>query len=125
MGFKVRFKLDPAYLPIVIYYCTFVSRTAKYQRDYEHQAPVNDVTLHPNQGELVSCAQNGSIKIWDLTGDACTHELVPEEDVAVRSVSISSDGTMLVAANSQVRILMGCHDPNFKLTFRVIVLYGK
>ena len=51
---------------------------------------------------MVSCAQNGSIKIWDLTGDTCTHELVPEEDVAVRSVSIASDGSMLVAANSQV-----------------------
>ena len=52
----------------------------------------------------MSCAQNGSIKIWDLTGDACTHELVPEEDVAIRSVSVASDGSMLVAANSQVSI---------------------
>lgn len=46
------------------------------QRDYAQKGPVNDVIIHPNQGELISCDQNGSIKIWDLTGNACTHELV-------------------------------------------------
>lgn len=71
------------------------------QRDYRHKHPVNDVVIHPNQGELISCDQNGSVKIWDLAGNACTHELVPEEDVPMRSVSIASDGSLLTAGNNR------------------------
>lgn len=51
-------------------------RTATPQRNYAHLAPVNDLALHSNQGELISCDQNGAIKIWDLGGDCCSHELV-------------------------------------------------
>jgi len=51
-------------------------RAPGVQRDYELKSPVNDVIIHPNQGELISCDQNGSIKIWDLGENACTHELV-------------------------------------------------
>lgn len=38
--------------------------------------PVNDVVVHPNQGELISCDQAGRIKQWDLSENICTHELV-------------------------------------------------
>jgi G protein beta subunit-like protein len=51
-------------------------RTAQVQRNYNHDAPVNDVVIHPNQGELISCDQLGSVKIWDLGENTCTHELV-------------------------------------------------
>lgn len=61
---------------------------------------VNDVVIHPNQGELISCDQLGSVKIWDLGENTCTHELVPAEDVPIRSVSIASDGGTLVAGNN-------------------------
>jgi hypothetical protein len=37
---------------------------------------VNDVCVHPNQGELISCDQAGSIKQWDLSENICSHELV-------------------------------------------------
>lgn len=74
-------------------------RTASPQRNYAHFAPVNDLALHSNQGELISCDQNGAIKIWDLAGDCCSHELLPEEDVPMQSVSIASDGSALVAGN--------------------------
>lgn len=100
------------------------SRTATPQRNYAHFSPVNDVALHSNQGELISCDQNGAIKIWDLGADCCSHDLVrddtagtqvrtsdrspfrrsqlPEEDVPMRSVSIASDGSSLVAGNHKV-----------------------
>jgi WD40 repeat protein len=45
------------------------------QRNYVHDAPVNDVVIHPNQGELISCDQAASVKIWDLGENTCTHEL--------------------------------------------------
>ena len=53
-----------------------IFRTASPQRNYAHSAPVNDIALHSNQGELISCDQSGAIKIWDLGGDCCSHELV-------------------------------------------------
>ncbi|KAJ9109000.1 hypothetical protein QFC21_000326 [Naganishia friedmannii] len=64
------------------------TRTAGIQRDYYHGSPVNDVVVHPNQGELISCDQNGSVKIWDLGENSCTHELVPLEDVPIRSGNV-------------------------------------
>ncbi|TYJ54819.1 hypothetical protein B9479_004490 [Cryptococcus floricola] len=61
------------------------TRTAQTQRMYTHDCPVNDVVIHPNQGELISCDQSGSVKIWDLAENSCTHELVPDEDVPIRT----------------------------------------
>ena len=37
---------------------------------------VNDICIHPNQGEVISCDQAGSIKQWDLSDNVCSHELV-------------------------------------------------
>ena len=70
-------------------------RSTHLQRNYDHEAPgtppislgqeveteftlpvVNDVVVHPNQGELISCDQAGRIKQWDLSENVCTHELV-------------------------------------------------
>ena len=45
-------------------------------RNFSNGAPINDAVMHANQGELVTCDQNGSVKIWDLAAHACTHELV-------------------------------------------------
>lgn len=81
-------------------------RTSAIQRDYNHGSPVNDVVVHPNQGELISCDQAGSVKIWDLGANTCTHELVPAEDVPIRSVTIASDGNTLIAGNNKVGVLM-------------------
>ena len=58
-------------------------------------------SLEITQGELISCDQNGSIRVWDLGENSCTHELLPDEDTPVRSVSMASDGSLLVAANNK------------------------
>ncbi|CAG9467026.1 unnamed protein product [Pedinophyceae sp. YPF-701] len=70
------------------------------QRVYESRASVNSVVLHPNQGELLSADQNGNIRVWDLSQNACSCELVPEVGVAVRSLSVAMDGSIVVAANN-------------------------
>jgi len=115
-------------------------RSSQLHRTYDNSAPglsplippphplthptVNDVCIHPNQGELISCDQAGSIKQWDLSDNVCSHELVslflsqqrnyflsnhilrgwktPAGDVPIRSVSLASDGTCLVAGNNKV-----------------------
>ncbi|KAJ3370796.1 TOR complex subunit lst8 [Allomyces arbusculus] len=76
-------------------------RTPTPTRDYDHRAPVTDVQIHPNQGELVTCDQAGSVKIWDLSANSCTHQLLPEEDAAMRSVAVSSTADTLIAGNNK------------------------
>ncbi|KAL5486114.1 LST8 [Sanghuangporus weigelae] len=70
-------------------------------RNYDNGAPVNDVMIHPNQGELISCDQAGSIKLWDLSENVCMLDLAPAGDVPIRSVTIASDGSCLVAGNNK------------------------
>ncbi|KAI9206361.1 WD40-repeat-containing domain protein [Polychytrium aggregatum] len=79
-------------------------RAPGVQRNYTLSCAVNDVIIHPNQGELISCDQSGHIKIWDLGENACSHELMPEEDIPARSVTMASDGSMLIAANNKGNI---------------------
>jgi G protein beta subunit-like protein len=78
------------------------------------------VVIHPNQGELISCDQAGSVKIWDLGENICTHELVPDEDVAIRTVTIASDGGTLVAGNDHVSDISMAG-----LTSRACVMFGR
>ncbi|KWU42598.1 WD40 repeat-like protein [Rhodotorula sp. JG-1b] len=91
-------------------------RTSSPQRNYAHLASVNDLALHSNQGELISCDQNGAIKVWDLGGDRCSHELLPEEDVPMRSVSIASDGSALVGGNHKGVVYVWTIQPGLAFT---------
>ncbi|KAK3050383.1 TOR complex subunit lst8 [Extremus antarcticus] len=65
------------------------TRSGHIQRNYSHGVPVNDVVIHPNQGELISCDRGGNVRIWDL-----------EEDKSVASVTVATDGSLLCAAVS-------------------------
>ncbi|KAL8785549.1 MAG: hypothetical protein Q9213_003297 [Squamulea squamosa] len=76
------------------------TRTASIQRNYNHSHPVNDVVIHPNQGELIACDRGGDVRVWDLGENKCTHQLIPEEDVSVASVTVASDGSLLCAGNN-------------------------
>jgi target of rapamycin complex subunit LST8 len=72
------------------------------QRDFHHGNPVNDVIVHPNQGEVISCDLVGAIKVWDLAEDTNTHTLIPEEEIPVTTLTAAQDGDMLVAGNKKV-----------------------
>ena len=78
------------------------TRSASVQRNYNHAFPVNDVVIHPNQGELISCDRGGNLRIWDLGQNKCTHHLIPEDDISIASVTVASDGSMLCAGNNRV-----------------------
>lgn len=78
------------------------TRSGTLQRNYMHKAPVNDVVIHPNQGELISGDGSGTVRVWDLGESRCTHQLIPEEDVSVASVSVASDGSLLCVGNNKV-----------------------
>ncbi|RDI85227.1 hypothetical protein Vi05172_g4578 [Venturia inaequalis] len=76
------------------------TRTGSVQRNYNHLSAVNDVVIHPNQGELISCDRGGAVRVWDLGENKCSHQLIPEDDVSVASVTVASDGSMLCAGNN-------------------------
>ena len=80
------------------------TRTATVQRNYSHPGgfAVNDVVIHPNQGELISVDRGGNVRIWDLGQSKCTHHIVPEEDVSISSVTVATDGSMLCVGNNRV-----------------------
>lgn len=83
------------------------TRSGTVQRSYSHQgSPVNDVVIHPNQGEIISCDRSGSVRVWDLAENACSHQLIPEEDVAVSSVTVASDGSLLCAGNNNGNVFV-------------------
>lgn len=82
------------------------TRSGSVQRSYNHGSPVNDVVIHPNQGEIISCDRGGSVRIWDLAENNCSHQLIPEEDVAVSSVTVASDGSTLCAGNNNGNIFV-------------------
>ncbi|KAI1929629.1 TOR complex subunit lst8 [Ophidiomyces ophidiicola] len=82
------------------------TRTGSLQRNYSHKSPVNDVVIHPNQGELISCDLSGAIRVWDLGENRCSHQLIPEEDVSVASVSVASDGSLLCAGNNKGNVYL-------------------
>ncbi|KAI1200763.1 WD repeat-containing protein pop3 [Nemania serpens] len=76
------------------------TRSGAIQRSYNHGSAANDVVIHPNQGEIISCDRGGSVRVWDLGENNCSHQLIPEEDVSVSSVTVASDGSLLCAANN-------------------------
>lgn len=87
------------------------------QRSYDHGIPVNDVVIHPNQGEVIACDRGGNVRIWDLGENKCTHQLIPEEDVSVSSVTVASDGTLLCAGNNSVR------SPQYSERFQLALMF--
>lgn len=70
------------------------------QRNYECQAPMTTVSLHPDQAQLISGDQNGCVRVWDLTADACSQKLIPDGEHAVRSVDVAGDASVVVACNN-------------------------
>lgn len=57
--------------------------------------------LHPNQAELIAADEDGTIRVWDLTANACSYELVPDGKTPIRSLSIANDASLIVAASNK------------------------
>ena len=51
--------------------------------------------------ELISGQQNGTLRIWDLNKSECSKELIPDGEVAFRSVHFAPNGSTAVAANNK------------------------
>jgi len=76
-------------------------RAPGYQRDYQSKAGITSVVLHPNQGEIISADEDGGIRVWDLTANQCSYELVPDGKTPLRSLTVASDASLVLAANNK------------------------
>jgi G protein beta subunit-like protein len=71
------------------------------QRDYQSKAPVNTVCLHPNQGELITGDEEGNIRVFDLTANSCSYELIPDGKTAIRSLCVAQDASLILASTNR------------------------
>ncbi|CAI9293119.1 unnamed protein product [Lactuca saligna] len=85
--------LDVCSIDFKHFYPTSVLETGSFRQQKRN--------LHPNQPELISGDQNGNICVWDLTANSCSCELVPDVDIAMRSLTVMWDGSLVVAANNK------------------------
>lgn len=56
-----------------------------------------------DNGSKLAGDQHGNIRVWDLTANACSCELVPEVGTPVRSLTVAQDASLVIAANNQGR----------------------
>ncbi|KAJ1863837.1 TOR complex subunit lst8 [Coemansia sp. RSA 989] len=63
---------------------------------------VNDIAIHPDSRQelIVSCDQDGMIRAWSWRRREVLCEVAPQPGVAVRSVTVSYDGQLVVAGNN-------------------------
>lgn len=75
-------------------------RNLNCQRIFQANAPVNSVTLHPNQHELVVGDQNGAVHIWNLRADT-SEAHTPEQGSSIQCVTIDIHGRSMAAVTNK------------------------
>lgn len=73
--------------------------TKAYSSTYDCLSPVNCVSLHPNQIELVAGDQSGKVHIWDIRNDK-KESYSTEKDVSIQSLDIEPEGNWLAAVDN-------------------------
>ncbi|CAO3599577.1 unnamed protein product [Absidia cylindrospora] len=74
---------------------------------YDHTAPVNDLSFHPNGGVLASCADDQSIKLFDLSKMGVKRAFRYLQDTQpVNSIDFHPSGDFLLA---------GTQDPHIRI----------
>lgn len=69
-------------------------------RKLEHDSIVNSAILHPNQSEIIFGDEEGKVKIWDLSKNESRELYEDPDEVGIRSLDMTKDGTKLAASNS-------------------------
>uniref|UniRef100_A0A6B2LB49 Uncharacterized protein n=1 Tax=Arcella intermedia TaxID=1963864 RepID=A0A6B2LB49_9EUKA len=71
------------------------------QINFELDSQVNCLSLHPNQVEVICGCEDGLIRVIDLVAgkEVTTTGLQTLDDHTIRSLSVSPDGTLLVAGD--------------------------
>ena len=75
-------------------------RNLQCQRIFQANAPVNSVTLHPNQHEIIVGDQNGAVHIWNLRADA-SEAHTPEPGSSIQCVTIDNQGKSVAVVTNK------------------------
>ena len=75
-------------------------RNLQCQRIFQANAPVNSVTLHPNQHELIVGDQNGAVHLWNLRADS-SEAHTPEPGSSIQCVTVDSHGRRMAAVTNK------------------------
>ncbi|KAJ2725837.1 TOR complex subunit lst8 [Coemansia sp. Benny D115] len=72
------------------------------KRTMDNGSVVNDIAIHPDgrQELIVSADQNGAVRVWSWRRCEVLCQAVPQTDVPVKSVAVSPNGQLVVAANN-------------------------
>ncbi|KAI9503572.1 WD40-repeat-containing domain protein [Coemansia spiralis] len=78
------------------------------KRVLQNGSIVNDIAIHPDTREelIISCDQKGMVRVWSWRHKDVLCQVVPQSDVAVRSVAISPNGQFVVAGNNRGQLFM-------------------
>ena len=79
-------------------------RNLQCQKIFQAKAPVNSVTLHPNQQDIIAGDQSGIVHIWNLRTDHSV-QIVPEAGASIQCVAVDPLGNMMSAVTNKVN----CH----------------
>ena len=71
----------------------------QYSSTYDCSSPVNCVSLHPNQIELISGDQSGKLHVWDMRNDK-KESYLTEKDVSIQSLDIEQETNWLAAVDN-------------------------
>ncbi|KAJ2691530.1 TOR complex subunit lst8, partial [Coemansia spiralis] len=68
----------------------------------DNESIVNDIAIHPDSRQelVVSCDQDGRVRVWSWRRKEVLAQVEPHADVAVRSVAVSPNGRLVVAGNN-------------------------
>ncbi|KAI8322568.1 WD-repeat protein pop3 [Martensiomyces pterosporus] len=78
------------------------------KRVLDNGSIVNDIAIHPDSRQelIASCDQKGTVRIWSWRRQEIMCQVVPQPDVAVRSVAISPNGQLVVAGNNMGQVFV-------------------
>ncbi|MCU0535733.1 MAG: caspase family protein [Hydrococcus sp. Prado102] len=71
-----------------------------------HESEVTSVAFSPNNRLIASASYDGTIRLWDLTGNPACHPFKGEPSSGINSISFSPDGQLIIG---------GCKDGSIRL----------
>ena len=76
------------------------------QYSFDCGAAIHTAVLHPNQTEIITGDQTGSVKVWDLNMKMCREEFAPAIECPIQSLSISQTGNVLTVGTNKGRVFV-------------------
>ena len=84
----------------------FDLRKKRPAKSIKQNKPINCAVMHPNGAEILSGDEAGYFRIWDLSQEKERISILSDNEVGIRSISVSQNGENIAFADSR-----GCIQP--------------